>query len=75
MLDNVDHRNKVSILLGLIISALLRKYLFNSMFEFANQPKNVFGGILDTTFDVILSATVVGIVYFLYPLFIRKKAK
>jgi hypothetical protein len=72
--NNIDHRNLVSIVLGLIIAALLRKYLLNTVIDLDNLDKNFINELIETILDVLTSVVMMLTVYYLYPIFKKNKA-
>jgi len=72
--SNIDHRTRVSLVLGLIFAALLRNYFLDVVFDLSSQDKNFINELFGTIFDVITTIVMITLVYFLYPVFKKNKA-
>ncbi len=72
--SNIDHRNRVSLVLGLIFGSLLRKYLLNDLIGLDGLDKHFLNELFVTIFDVLLMIAMITLVYLLYPVFKKNKA-
>ncbi|MFA5804646.1 MAG: hypothetical protein WC879_08375 [Melioribacteraceae bacterium] len=69
----MNNRNRNSIIIGIIIAALLRKFLFNSAMNFTSIDKEAVRGIIEFMFNVFTNLMMILTVYLLYPLFVKNK--
>ena len=69
----MDNRNRNSIIIGIIIAALLRKFLFKATMDFSNIDKEAVSGIIEFMFNVFTNLTMILTVYLLYTLFVKNK--
>ena len=68
----MDHRHRVSLIIGLITAALLRKYLLADVFNSTGVNENFFQ-LLEPVFDIFTTVAMMLTVYMLYPFFIKAK--
>jgi len=74
MMGNMDNRNRISIVLGLIFGSLLRNYILKSVINFDSIDKNSINGLFITFFDILTMVVMMITIYFLYPIFKKNKA-
>ncbi|GEM_PF-5613623 len=67
------NRMRNSVIIGVIIAALLRKFLFNSTMNFTSFDNEVVSGIIEFVLNVFTNLIMVLTVYHLYPLFVKNK--
>jgi uncharacterized membrane protein len=70
--NNITYRNRVSIVTGIILAELLRKYLLNSVIDFTSINRKFIGEVFETIYVVLLTVTMILSVYLLYPVFKKK---
>lgn len=68
--NNIDHRTRVSLVLGFIISYLLDKYVFD---DILGHDENLINGLVGIIAGLIITIMMISAVYFVYPVFRKKK--
>ena len=71
--SNIDQRNKVSIILGLIFGTILRNYILKDVIDLADFDKYFIKGLFITIFDILTMVVMMLTVYYLYPIFKKNK--
>lgn len=71
--NNIDRRNLISIVLGLIIATFFQKYFLSSVFDSGSLDKNFINGLFVTFLDIITTMAMILLVYYIYPIFLKKK--
>ena len=72
--SNIDQRNKVSIVLGLIFGTILRNYILKDVIDLADFDKYFIKGLFITIFDILTMVVMMLTVYYLYPIFKKNRA-
>lgn len=70
--ENIDSRYRVSLVIGLIIAAVLRRYIMEGMIEKTGLDQSILTGVAGTILDLMITVAMILTVYHLYPLFVKK---
>ena len=67
------NRMRNSVIIGIIIAAILRKFLLNAAMDFTSIDKEAVRGIIEFMYNVFTNLMMIMIVHLLYPLFVKNK--
>ncbi len=69
----MDHRNRNSIIIGIIIAALLRKFLLHAVLNLTRIVHEAVNSIVEFFINVFTNLVMILTVYHLYPFFVKNK--